>query len=239
MTAIHWFGGEKGGVGKSFVCRAAIEYHLARAIDAIIFDTDRSNPDVLKLYKQAAGARPAILSEAEKYEVAAGTIYNAALDERLPVLVNLGASSFRSLKLWIEKNYVLRSAKLNDIVFYNWFVSNGGSGSLRLFEQSLDYFGDRVRHVFVENYGMTDDWQVVSENEPLMARIKKENVTVIEFPRFVGSRDRNRVEDLGLTFAAAQQHQAFDTLSQQRIKFYLDDVFDEFDKAGVFDGDQA
>ena len=241
MTAIHWFGGEKGGVGKSFVCRAAIEYHMDRDIDAIVFDTDRSNPDVLKLYKQAVGVRPAILSEAEKYEVAAGTIYNAALQERKPVLVNLGGSSFRSLKLWIEKNYVFRSAKLNDIVFYNWFVSNGGSGSLRQFEQSLDYFGDRVRHVFVENYGMTDDWQVVSENEPLMARIKKEKVTVIEFPRFVGSRDRNRVEDLGLTFAAAQQHQAFDTLAQQRIKFYLDDVFDEFDRAGVFnsDGDKA
>ena len=75
------------------------------------------------------------------------------------MLVNLGAASFRSLKIWIEKNYVFRSAKLNDIIFYNWFVSDGSSASLQLFQQSLDYFGDRVRHVFVENYGMTERWR--------------------------------------------------------------------------------
>ena len=64
MTAIHWVGGEKGGVGKSFVCSSAIEYMQAKQNDFIVFDTDRSNPDVLRLYKQAAGCRPAILSEA-------------------------------------------------------------------------------------------------------------------------------------------------------------------------------
>ena len=209
----------------------------AKENNFIVFDTDRSNPDVLRLYKQAAGCRPAILSEAEKYEVAAGTIYNAALDEKKPVLVNLGAASFRSLKLWIEKNYVLRSAKLNGITFYNWFVSNGGSDSLRQFGEALDYFGDSVQHVFVKNFGMTDDWSALDEDEVLVARIKREKVIEIDFPRFVGNRDRNRIKDLGLTFAAAQQHQAFDTFSQQRIKFYLDDVFAEFDRAGVFNGD--
>ena len=239
MTEIHWMNGEKGGVGKSFVCYAAIEYMMAKEKDFIVFDTDRSNPDVLRLYKEAAGARPAILSEAEKYEVAAGTIYNAALEEQKPVLVNLGAASFRSLKLWMEKNYVLRSAKLNGITFYNWFVSNGGSDSLRLFGETLDYFGTSVQHVFVKNFGMTDDWSALDANEALLAKIAAADVTVVEFPRFVGNRDRNRIKDLGLTFSAAQQHEAFDTLSRQRIKFYLDDVFDEFDKKGVFGGRQA
>ena len=239
MTAIHWFGGEKGGVGKSFVCCSAIEYMQAKKKDFIAYDTDRSNPDVLRLYKQAAGCRPAILSEAEKYEVAAGTIYNAALEEGKPVLVNLGAASFRSLKLWIEKNYVLRSAKLNGITFYNWFVSNGGSDSLRQFGEALDYFGDSVQHVFVKNFGMTDDWSALDANDKLLQRMDAAGVTVLEFPRFVGNRDRNLIKDLGLTFAAAQQHEAFDTLSQQRIKFYLDDVFEAFDEAGVFNGQKA
>ena len=235
MTAIHWFGGEKGGVGKSFVCRSAVEYFLFKEMGFIVFDTDRSNPDVLRLYREAAGCRPAILSEAEKYEVAAGTIYNAALDEKVPVLVNLGAASFRALKAWIEKNYVLRSAKLNDVSFYSWFVSNGGSDSLRQFQEALDYFGDAVQHVFVKNYGMTDDWGALDDDEALMARLDDESVIVLDFPRFIGNGDRNRIKDLGLTFAAAQKHHAFDALAQQRIKFYLDDVFDEFDGTGVFD----
>ena len=237
MIPIHLLGGEKGGMGKSFVCQAGIEYHLARKIPALFFDTDRSNPDVLRVYKEVAGVRPAILSEAEKYEVAASTIYNAALNEQLPVLVNLGAASFRSLKIWIEKNYVFRSSKLNDIVFYNWFISDGSSASLQLFEQSLDYFGDKVQHVFVENYGMTERWGQIPEYEALADRMKKENVMVIEFPRFVGDQDRELIRTLGLTFSAAQQHDAFDTLAQQRIHFYLEDVYDEFDRVGVFNRD--
>ena len=30
MPAIHLFGGEKGGVGKSFACKTAIAYHLGK-----------------------------------------------------------------------------------------------------------------------------------------------------------------------------------------------------------------
>ena len=43
-------------MGKSFVCQAAIEYHLAeKDSQRFFFDTDRSNPDVLRVYKEVAG----------------------------------------------------------------------------------------------------------------------------------------------------------------------------------------
>ena len=50
MTHIHLFGGEKGGVGKSFVCRTAIAFHLHRQLDFVAFDADRSIADVLRIY---------------------------------------------------------------------------------------------------------------------------------------------------------------------------------------------
>ena len=37
-------------------------------------------------------------------------------------------------------------------------------------------------------------------------RLDSEGVIVLDFPRFIGNCDRNRIKDLGLTFAAAQKH---------------------------------
>ena len=43
MTSIHLIGGEKGGVGKSFVARTLAQYMIDRSIPFLGFDTDRSH----------------------------------------------------------------------------------------------------------------------------------------------------------------------------------------------------
>jgi hypothetical protein len=155
MSAIHLFGGEKGGVGKSFVCKTAIAYHLDRKIEFVAFDADRSNPDVMRIYGPLTGCEGAVFSEGEKYEDTANSIFNAAMSQR--VLVNLPAQSLIPLKAWIEKNELFDLAAESGVEFVNWFVSDCGYDSLKLFGQSLDFFGDRARHIFVANYGMTNE----------------------------------------------------------------------------------
>ncbi|MDO9048516.1 MAG: hypothetical protein Q7U66_12385 [Methylobacter sp.] len=41
MSAIHFIGGEKGGVGKSVVARVLAQYMIDNEIPFIGFDTDR------------------------------------------------------------------------------------------------------------------------------------------------------------------------------------------------------
>ena len=43
MATIHLVDGEKGGVGKSFVTRAMIQYGLDRSLSFVAVETDRSN----------------------------------------------------------------------------------------------------------------------------------------------------------------------------------------------------
>lgn len=50
MATIHLVDGEKGGVGKSFVTRAMIQYGLDRDLPFVAVETDRSNPDVAGIY---------------------------------------------------------------------------------------------------------------------------------------------------------------------------------------------
>lgn len=232
MPAIHFFGGEKGGVGKSFICRAAIAYHRNHDIDFVPFDTDRSNPDVMRIYGKIAGCKTDVFSEGVRYEDTANHVFNVATEKR--VLVNLPAQSFISLRGWIEKNELLDLAEENGIDFYIWFVSDCGYDSLKLLNKSVSYFQDRVQHILVANYGMTEDWEPLERDAALQKLLKKYGVKVIEFPKFIGNSDRNRIDSLSLSFEVATEHEEFGLISRQRVKTFLRKAFAAFDEVGVF-----
>ena len=233
MADIHLFGGEKGGVGKSFVCRTAIAYHLDRDIDFVPFDSDRSNADVLRIYGQPAGCRQAILSEAERYDDAANGIFNAALEGHR-VLVNLPAQAMPALTQWINDNELLELADETEVSFVSWFVSDCGLDSLKLFGEMLDTFGDRVQHVFVANYGMTERWERLKDNQALMDRMREAGVKLVKFPKFVGRAVRDKIDERSLTFEAAKASDDLDPIGRQGVKSFLRKSFEQFDAAGVF-----
>jgi CO dehydrogenase nickel-insertion accessory protein CooC1 len=50
MACIHLVDGDKGGVGKSFVCSTLIQYFIDHKIDFTPVEADRYNPDVANRY---------------------------------------------------------------------------------------------------------------------------------------------------------------------------------------------
>ncbi|MEL7143378.1 MAG: hypothetical protein AAGL17_02915 [Cyanobacteria bacterium J06576_12] len=233
MGQVHFFGGEKGGVGKSFVCRTAISYLLRHHLGFVAFDADRSNADVLRIYGDVAGVKQAILSEGEEFDTAANVIFNSALDGKR-VLVNLPAQAMPALSFWIEENDLFEMAEDSEVELVSWFVSDCGVDSIALFEKLLDRFEGNMRHVFVANYGMTKKWELLTSNKPLLARMKEMGVKVIRFPKFVGRDDRARIDQLSLTFEAVLESEAFDAFGRQHVKSFLKKAFEQFDESGVF-----
>lgn len=234
MAAIHFFGGEKGGAGKSFVCRTAIQYHIDRGIPITVFDTDRSNPDVRRIYHEL-GCKVAVFSEGEKYEDTANAIYNAALTER--VLVNLPAQVFIPIKDWFEKNGLFEIAPEDGVKFFNWFVCDGGYDSLKLLGRSLEYFQSRMPHILVKNEGKCDDWESLDKDESLQALIAQFQVKVISFPRLMGNADRNKIDANSWTFAQARESSEFSPISRNRVKLFLKGAYAAFESTGVFNSD--
>ena len=49
---IYWIGGSKGGVGKSMLAIAALDYLLSKGEKVLLVECDTSNPDVWKMYHQ-------------------------------------------------------------------------------------------------------------------------------------------------------------------------------------------
>lgn len=232
MASIHLFGGEKGGVGKSLVCRTAVQYHLDNKLEVSVFDTDRSNPDVRRIYGDAAKCRVAVFSEGEKYEDKANQIYNTALKKR--VLCNLPAQVMIPVRNWFENNELLDIAAEDGVTFYQWFVIDGGYDSLNLLGKSLEYFGAAVPHIVVKNNGKTDDWEAFEQDDDLQALLDANKAIVIEFPKFIGSVERNRLDAENMTFAAAREDKKFGSISRQRVKKFLREAYTAFEASGVF-----
>ena len=232
MADIHFFGGEKGGVGKSFVCRAAIQYLLDREEVFAVFDTDRSNPDVRRIY-QETGCRVAVFSEGEKYEDKANSIYNTALEKR--VLVNLPAQVFIPVKEWFERNELLSIASDDGVKFFYWFVCDGGYDSLKLLGKSLEFFKSDVSHILVKNLGKCDDWEPLENDDYLQSLMAQYEVKVIDFPKFIGNADRNAIDAASLTFGEAREYKQFGSIGRQRVKRFLREAKEVFESAGVFD----
>ncbi|NET56204.1 MAG: hypothetical protein F6K47_08505 [Symploca sp. SIO2E6] len=229
--------GELGGIGKSTVTKALGDYHHERGIDCIIFDTDRSNADVWRAFG-GEFHQLAIFSEAKRFQDAANSIFNAAFEKR--VLVNTPAQVMPSLKDWIEKNALLELAEEEGIIFVMVFVTNGELDSLSLLKKTLDYFGNRVQHVIVKNYGVVKSedegiaWRAFEQDKELQQLITKVGAKVINFPAFYGDTELAEIESKSLSFRNALTHDDFGLISRKRVHKFLQKAYSTFDEAGVF-----
>ena len=100
MALIHLIDGEKGGVGKSFIARTMIQYGLDRNLSFTAVESDRSNPDVSRVYKDIC--QFAIFSESEKHADNADRIFELAMEQS--VIVSLPAQVNRAESDWIAHN---------------------------------------------------------------------------------------------------------------------------------------
>jgi hypothetical protein len=64
-TRIYWIGGSKGGVGKSMMTLAMVDYLIEDGQNVVLVECDTSNPDVWKAYKHLLPTELINLDEAD------------------------------------------------------------------------------------------------------------------------------------------------------------------------------
>ena len=144
MATIHLIDGEKGGVGKSFVARAMIQYALDRNLPFVAVETDRSNPDVAGVYNEIC--QYAVFTEDEKQANKADRIFEMAIEK--PVIVSLPSQVHRAMKAWIDRNQLLKLGKDYGVDFCKWFICNGEYDSIKLFVASLNCYENQMTKPF-------------------------------------------------------------------------------------------
>ncbi len=229
MATIHLIDGEKGGVGKSFVARTMIQYCLDRDLPFTAVETDRSNPDVSRAYRDIC--QYAVLSEDEKQADKADRIFEMAMNK--PVIVSLPSQVHRAMKAWIDRNQLFQLGKECDVSFCKWFVCNGEYDVVKLFLASLDCYKDQMTHIFVRNFGLCDDWSAIDADTSVQKLIKKYKVKVIDFPK-LGHSEKYIINQNQLNFDEARNSQEFKILGRQRVVNFLKSAYKAFDSTGLW-----
>jgi hypothetical protein len=229
MTTIHLVDGEKGGVGKSFITRTMIQYALDSELPFTAVETDRSNPDVNRVYPDVCTF--AVFSESEKQASKADRIFEMAMEKS--VIVSLPSQVNRAVTTWIDENQLLDLGSEHGVSFCKWFVTNGEFDSVRLFQSSLDYYKGQMNHILVKNMGLCDEWSPMENDELLQKQIKKYEVKVIDFPK-LGHTERYLINQKQLRFDDARENRELSILGRQRIVNFLKAAYAAFDSTGAW-----
>ncbi len=102
MSAVHFIGGEKGGVGKSVVSRLIAQYFIDQGTPFIGFDTDRSHASFQRFYSGYAATT--VIDDYASMDRIAEAI---ASEPERQVVVDLAAQTMAPLARWIEDSGVI------------------------------------------------------------------------------------------------------------------------------------
>ena len=224
---VHLFGGDKGGVGKTFVCRTCIQYYLDKQLPFVPVEADRYNPDVANRYQQLP-FEYAIFSDDEQ-QTRADDIVELAKDKT--VIISLPSQVGRPLGRWLED--AIQTAAKYGIEFVYWFISSGAYESLDLLKAALARHGQQMPFVLVCNHGVGEEWDV-DQVEGLAALIQDLKVVTIDFPK-LPIKERNLLDKNNLTLGEARTAEVFKarSMSQDRIEKFLRKAYAGFGATGL------
>ena len=160
--AIHFVGGEKGGVGKSLLSRLLAQYFIDKGIPFTGFDTDRSHGALLRFYADYASA-----ALVDSFEALDAIVESALAEPGRRVLVDLAAQTHAPLARWMDESGVLDLAAESGVAVQYWHVMDAGRDSVDLLARLLDRFGDRLRYVLVLNQLRGDDFSQLERSGQL------------------------------------------------------------------------
>ena len=144
---IYLIGGSKGGVGKSLVSMATVDYLQQRDQDVLLVDADTSNPDVWKAYKDIVRTDLLDLDQADDW------IELINLCDNNPdsvVVINTAARNNKGVSAYgTTLNNTLTDLKRKLVTLW---VINRQRDSLELLKEYIDAIPDTIVHVLRNGY---------------------------------------------------------------------------------------
>lgn len=225
MSHIHFIGGEKGGVGKSVVCRVLAQYFIDHGMPFRGFDTDRSHGALLRFY--ADFASPAVLDQHDSLDP---VIECALADPQQHVLVDLAAQTHQSLARWLADSDVIGLAGETGLTLTWWHVMDSGRDSVDLLQQWLDQFGGQLHLVIVLNELRGDRFDILDESGQRQ-RAEALGAKVISLRRLPDTA-MLKIDQKNASFWAALNHPdraytGLGLLERQRVKVWLNNAYEE------------
>jgi hypothetical protein len=197
---IFYVGGSKGGVGKSMVASALIDYLIAREKNILMLETDNANPDVYKAHLPHENA--AFVCKLVNLDSAEGWIELVNLCDENPGHVAVINSAARS-NTGMEKHGATLKETLADLQrdLTAFWVINRQRDSIELLRSFLDVFPEALVHVCRNLYfGEADKFELYNESKT-RKNIEQKGMT-LDFP-FLANRVADKLYSGRLTIKKA------------------------------------
>ena len=174
---IYLVGGSKGGVGKSLVTMATVDYLLERGENVLLIESDTSNPDTWKAYKDSTETELLNLDEAD------GWIQLVNVCDSKPdsvVVINTAARNNQSVTAYGETlNSTLAELKRKLVTL--WII-NRQTDSLELLKEFLDAIPNTTVHVVRNGYFGEEKKFELYNNSKLRSTIEGRGGRSVTFP---------------------------------------------------------
>lgn len=236
VNHIHLVGGEKGGVGKTFIARCLCQYMKSQGHDYALVEADSQINDVGRIYSRQAKQSSVIrLSDDPSLRSEPDLIADLAGDNT--VLVNLPSNTLDVLERWMSEvgllSYLEEECEGGQVV--KWFVSDGCHESILQLDRSIKQFDGQIPHILVLNQGRLNgrDFSYLDKSKVYKSVKEAKNlVATIEFPA-LETGVQYYIDSNELTLEQAQEgvQSALGIMAKQRVKTFIEVFSDKFDHA--------
>ena len=174
---IYLIGGSKGGVGKTLVTMAVVDYLEAQQEEVLLIESDTSNPDVWKAYQEQVSNEVVNLDEAD------GWIQLVNTCDRYPastVVINTAARNNRGVSAYgVTLNDTLPELQRQLVTLW---VINRQRDSLELLWDYMDALPGVVVHVVRNHYfGEANKFELYNDSE-VKQRVEQQEGRSLNFP---------------------------------------------------------
>jgi hypothetical protein len=223
MSAIHFIGGEKGGVGKSVVARLLAQFCIDRGIPYTAFDADPSHGALMRFY--AGYCRAVDLSS---FDSADEVFTHACEDGSRRVLVDLPAQSERPLAAWMEASGIVELAGECKLPIVFWHVMDDGKDSLAMLGRLLGRYGESASYCVVKNLGRGKDFSMFDASA-VRGEAERLKATILELPE-LHPPVMQKIDRADASFWAAVNgpgpNDTFTRLDRQRVRVWLYRIYE-------------
>ncbi len=227
-------GGEKGGVGKSFLARYLLCFFITILAEEEIacYDADPSVDDVYQIFSDKDWMKKAVFSP-DKFRVKEGS---KVFEETKPIVViNSPSNIKKDFNNFCEDNGIFEEDLQEEMYekCYFFFVSDGSYQSVKLFVEHLERYKDKafIKTILFLNsgqngnsndfsyLGIKDDFEVLSN---LAQKIKQYKVPVLiinELPPLVRFKVDGLLSERNLKFSELMTRGQTELVTLERSHF--------------------
>jgi len=174
---IYLVGGSKGGVGKSLVAMAMIDYLQERGESVLLIESDTSNPDTWKAYKDVTDTELLNLDEADGW-IQLVNLCDSKSDS--VVVINTAARSNKGVTAYGETlSSTLDELKRKLITLW---VINRQRDSLELLKEYMDAIPNTMVHVVRNAYFGEEKKFELYNNSKLRTTVEGRGGRSVTFP---------------------------------------------------------